>query len=130
MVYVLLAGNDADAAYTPAAITALSIGGEEAMTPLCLDLDKLQLSAVSSWPAAFTPASGDNGSANSEPSDAFSLPSKVAPAGATPAMRGSSTGWNRSIFETPGVQEQGHLHNALLCCWQPRNETSFRQCTW
>lgn len=113
MVYVLLAGNAADAAYTPAAITALSTGGEEAMTPLCLDLDKLQLSAVSSWPAAFTPANGDNGSANSDPLDAFSLPSKVASAGATPAMRGS-TGWNRSIFETPGVQEQGHLRNAFV----------------
>ncbi len=101
----LMLADDAGVTCTPAVGSALDASNIAALTPLCLDLDNLQLSAESSRPAASTPAStanGDGDSASPATAHPFSLPRGIGPAGETPALHGGRLRWNRSVFEAPG----------------------------
>jgi len=104
---VLFVGDATVATCTPGDSTGLYAIDPAAVTPLCLDLDSLQISGASSRPAAFTPASPTNGvdaAASPEASIPFSLPSVLSAVQDTPALQGARMGWNRSVFDTTGVR--------------------------
>lgn len=102
------AGDTGAATCTPGFNTGLFAAQPTAITPLCLDLDSLQISGASSQPAAFTSASSadrDDNSASPAASGTFSLPGGIGIVGDTPGLQGPGprTGWSRSLFETPGM---------------------------
>ncbi|KAL0028209.1 hypothetical protein WJX79_001912 [Trebouxia sp. C0005] len=101
-----LQGDASDATCTPGDGAGLyAIDPLTAVTPLCLDLDSLQISGASSRPAAFTPASPtneDDAAATSEAYIPFSLPRGLSSVQDTPALQGLRMGWNRSVFDTTG----------------------------
>ncbi|DBA75241.1 hypothetical protein WJX77_008108 [Trebouxia sp. C0004] len=100
-----LHGDGTDATCTPGDGTGLYAIDPTAVTPLCLDLDSLQISGTSSRPASITPSSpthGDDAAASPEASIPFSLPSGLSAVRDTPALQGARMGWNRSVFDTTG----------------------------
>ncbi len=104
---MLLVGDASDATCTPGDSTGLYAIDPAAVTPLCLDLDSLQISGASSRPAAFTPAgpiNGDDAAASPEASIPFSLPSGLSVVGDTPALQGARMGWHRSLFDRTGTR--------------------------
>lgn len=104
----------------PATVTELPSSSNAALTPLCLDMGSLQLSATpaSQAPAAVTPAStahGNDGSATPVQESAFGLPVELCPEGETPAFARTRTGWNRSVLDAPGGKScTSHLHASTL----------------
>ncbi len=103
---MLLVGDASDATCTPGDSTGLYAIDPTAVTPLCLDLDSLQISGASSRPTAFTPAGPinvDDAAASPEASIPFSLPSGLSSVRDTPALQGARMGWNRSVFDTTGT---------------------------
>ena len=105
---MLFVGDASDATCTPGDGAGLyAIDPLTAVTPLCLDLDSLQISGASSRPAAFTPASPtneDDAAATSEAYIPFSLPRGLSSVQDTPALQGLRMGWNRSVFDTTGTK--------------------------
>ena len=88
---------------TPDVSTAVSGIDTEAVTPLCLGLDNLQLSALSSKVGGLTLASvfNDLTAATND------LAESATPLETTPALTGAARGWDRSLFDAPGGQT-GH----------------------
>ena len=104
---MLIVGDATDATCTPGDSTGLYAIDPAAVTPLCLDLDSLQISGASSRRAAFTPAgliNEDDAAASPEASIPFSLPSGLSVVRDTPALQGARLGWNRSVFDTTGIR--------------------------
>ncbi|DBB17227.1 TPA: hypothetical protein ACH3X3_014285 [Trebouxia sp. C0006] len=100
-----LQGDATDATCSPGDSTGLYAIDPAAVTPLCLDLDSLQISGASSRPTAFTPAdpiNRDDTAASSEAFIPFSLPSGLSSVQDTPALQGAKMGWNRSVLDTTG----------------------------
>ena len=89
----LLAGTSS----TPVDSTAASASSNEAMTPLCFDLNSLQLSAASAQPERPAMPSHDR------TADAPDLLRPESTEESTPALTAEQRGWDRSLLDTPGL---------------------------
>ena len=109
---------------TPADHTiAASASSTEAMTPLCFDLNSLQLSAASAQPERSAMAMpSDDGTADADQRRPESTEES------TPALTSEQRGWDRSLLESPG-----QILKAAMCtcsCMHASNVNCdmFAQC--